>query len=140
MKLPVRSDKQDVRKFLDDLKMILFAPGFDADRDFTLIRSRKETGKEQYSTYFTLLDLEYDTEDVIEQLRTLTLEEYSETLFDRDDSSPPLLFGRNIHNRQIYIKIKIRETLAHHVLCVSFHYAEHEMNFPYLQKRQGAGQ
>jgi len=48
-------------------------------------------------------------------------EEYSETLIDKDD----------INDREIYIKLKIKERQESHVLCVSFHYAEAKMIFPY---------
>ena len=39
-----------------------------------------------------MVDLEYDIEDVVERLRELTVGEYSETLVDKDDINPPLLF------------------------------------------------
>lgn len=79
------------------------------------------------------MDLEYDVEDVIDRLKELRLEEYSETKIDRDDSHPPLLFvfGKNINNRLVYIKLKIKEKHRKYVVCVSFHYAKEKMTFPY---------
>ena len=80
-----------------------------------------------------MVDLEYDIEDVVERLRELTVGEYSETLVDKDDINPPLLFvfGKNINNKQVYVKLKIKGEINRRVLCVSFHYAEKVMSFPY---------
>jgi hypothetical protein len=79
------------------------------------------------------LDLDYDTYDVVDRLKELTIEEYSETLIDRDDVNPPLLFvfGKNINSKQVYIKLKIKGQETKYVLCVSFHYAKEKMVFPY---------
>lgn len=98
-----------------------------------LISKRKSKEKEIFSTPYTLLDLGYDAYDVVEQLKTLTVEEYAETLIDKDDLNPPLLFvfGKDINNKQIYVKLKLKENQTKHVLCVSFHYAEKKMLFPY---------
>lgn len=51
---------------------------------------------------------------------------------DRDDSHPPLLFvfGKMIEGRTVYIKLKIKSEKKK-VVCVSFHYAKHDMNYPY---------
>ena len=86
-----------------------------------------------HSTPYTLLDLDYDIEDVIDRLKELTVEEYSETKIDKDDLDPPLLFvfGKNINRKLIYIKLKIKGDQKRHVLCVSFHYAKDKMKFPY---------
>ena len=82
-----------------------------------------------------MLDLGYDSEDVVSRLRELTLEEYSETKIDKDDLNPPLLFvfGKDINRRLVYMKLKIKkkENLRKHILCVSFHYAKEKMKFPY---------
>ena len=79
------------------------------------------------------IDLEYDAGDVVERLKELTIKEYSETLVDKDDLNPPLLFvfGKDINDRQVYIKLKLKTEPKEYVLCVSFHYAEHEISFPY---------
>ena len=71
--------------------------------------------------------------DVVEQLKVLTTEEYAETLIDKDDLNPPLLFvfGKDINNKKVYVKLKIKGKQEKRVLCVSFHYAEKEMSFPY---------
>lgn len=80
-----------------------------------------------------MVDLNYDTSDIVDRLKELTTKEYSETLMDKDDVNPLLLFvfGKDINGKQIYIKLKIKENEKRHVLCVSFHYAEEKMKFPY---------
>lgn len=112
---------------------IIRSKTFDIEQDFTIIKSKKKSGKEQYSTPYTLVDLDYDESDIIEHLKELTTKEYSETLLDKDDVNPPLLFvfGKDINGKQIYIKLKIKENEKNRVLCVSFHYAEEKMKFPY---------
>ena len=63
----------------------------------------------------------------------MTIQEYSETLVDKDNLNPPLLFvfGKDINEKQVYIKLKIKGNQAKYILCVSFHYAEEMMTFPY---------
>lgn len=131
-KLSIRSKEREVYDFLNGLKMILQSEDFNIDNDLTIIKSRK-SGNEQYSTTYTLLDLDYDAGDVVARLLELTIQEYSETLVDKDDINPPLLFvfGKDINDKLIYIKLKIKGELVRHVLCVSFHYAREKMSFPY---------
>ena len=71
----------------------------------------------------------------MEHLKELTVREYSETLIDKDDVSPPLLFvfGKDINGRQIYVKLKIKGSPIKYVLCISFHYTEEKMSFPYRE-------
>ncbi len=110
---------------------VLQSKDFDIDDDLLIIKSQKE--EVRFSTRYTLLDLEYDSHDVVERLKELTIADYSETLVDLDDENPPLLFvfGKDINGRQVYIKLKIKGDTAKRVLCLSFHYAKHEMKFPY---------
>lgn len=130
--LSTQSKKGEVAAFLKELKMFLEKGDFNIDTDFILIRKNKKDDME-YSTPYTLLDLDYDIEDVVDRLKELTVEEYSETKIDKDDLDPPLLFvfGKNINRKLIYIKLKIKGDQKRHVLCVSFHYAKDKMKFPY---------
>ncbi len=131
--LSTQSKKKDVIAFLDELKAILEKEDFNINTDLTLIRKKKEKEDQQFSTPYTLLDLDYDTGDVVERLKELSVEEYSETKIDKDDLNPPLLyvFGKNINYKQVYVKLKIKGVQSRHVLCVSFHYAKEKMLFPY---------
>ena len=131
IKIPIRSDKGDVKAFLEELKTILNMKNFDIDNNLHLIKSSKD--EVQYSTTYTMLDLEYDSSDIVDKLKELTVQEYSETLIDKDNDKPPLLFvfGKDINNKQVYIKCKIKGETTKIVLCLSFHCAKHDMLFPY---------
>lgn len=105
---------------------------FDINTDLNLIRKKKQGADQKFSTPYTLLDLDYDIEDVVNRLKELKVEEYSETKIDKDDVNPPMLFvfGKDINGKLIYVKLKIRDQQKQ-VLCVSFHYAKDKMEFPY---------
>lgn len=108
IKIPIQSTKKDVKNFLNELMTILNSQNFNEDNDLIIIRSTKDDI--QFSTRYLMLDLDYDTSDIVERLKELTLAEYSETLIDKDDSNPPLLFvfGKSIDNKLVYIKLKIK--------------------------------
>ena len=127
IKIPVRSEKKDVKAFLEELKEILNAKEFNIDNDLMIVKSNKD--EIEYSTGYLMLDLDYDALDVVERLKELTIAEYSETLIDKDDDKPPLLFvfGKDINSRLVYIKLKIKGEQTKRVLCLSFHYAKHDM-------------
>ena len=131
IKIPIRSDKKVVTAFLEELHEVLTAEDFNIADNMIIIKSNKDEVK--YSTRFTMLDLNYDSEDIIERLKELTISEYSETLIGRDDDKPPLLFvfGKDVNGRLVYIKLKIKGQIKKKVLCLSFHYAKYDMAFPY---------
>ena len=131
IKIPIRSEKEDVKAFLEELKEILGSEDFDIDDNLYIIKSSKN--EIEYSTDYTMVDLDYDSYDVVERLKELTLSDYSETLFDKDNDEPPLLFvfGKDINSKLVYIKLKIKGKNKKRILCLSFHYAKHDMVFPY---------
>ena len=131
--LSTQSKKREVVAFLDELQKLLERENFDINTDITLIIKKKQGEDQRYSTPYTLLDLDYDIEDVVNRLKELTVEEYSETKIDTDDVNPPLLFvfGKDINVKIIYIKLKIKGNQQKYVLCVSFHYAKDKITFPY---------
>lgn len=130
--LSYQSKKREVVAFLDKLHKLLESDDFDINTDLNLIRKKKQGNDQKFSTPFTLLDLDYDVEDVVERLKELKVEEYSETKIDKDDVNPPILFvfGKGINDRLIYVKLKIRDQRKQ-VVCVSFHYVKDKMEFPY---------
>ena len=130
--LSYKSKKREVADFLDELHKLLESDEFDINTDLNLVRKKKQGDDQKFSTPFTLLDLDYDAEDVVERLKELKVEEYSETKFDKDDVNPPTLFvfGKGINGKLIYVKLKIRDQQKQ-VVCVSFHYAKDKMEFPY---------
>ncbi len=130
--LSTQSKKSDVIAFLEEMKELLGKENFNIDCDLTLIK-KKKPNDEEHSTPYTLLDLDYDTWDVVERLKELTVAEYSETKIDKDGLNPPLLFvfGKDINRKLVYVKLKIKGDRRRRVLCVSFHYAKDPMKFPY---------
>ncbi|MBE5828195.1 MAG: hypothetical protein E7305_01900 [Butyrivibrio sp.] len=133
IKIHILSEKKAVKAFLSKLNEILQSTDFDVGQDLIIIKSDKE--EIEYSTNYTLVDLEYDTSDIVERLKELTIADYSETLVDKDNDDPPLLFvfGKDINDRLVYIKLKIKDGNTKKVLCLSFHYAMYPMEFPYRQ-------
>lgn len=131
IKIPIQSDKKVIKAFLEELKEVLESEDFKIDEDLLVIRSSKE--EVEYSTQYTIVDLEYDSFDIVERLKELTVSEYSATLLDKDDDKPPLLFvfGKDINAKLVYIKLKIKGETDKKVLCLSFHYAKYDMKFPY---------
>lgn len=130
--LSYQSKKREVVAFLDKLHKLLESDDFDINTDLNLVRKKKQGNDQKFSTPFTLLDLDYDAEDVVERLKELKVEEYSETKIDKDDVNPPILFvfGKEINDKLIYVKLKIRDQRKQ-VVCVSFHYVKDKMKFPY---------
>lgn len=132
MFLSTQSKKREVVAFLNELHKLLENKSFDINTDLKLISKRKKGDDKRFSTPYTLVDLEYDAEDVVNRLKELKIEEYSETKIDTDDVNPPILFvfGKDINGKLIYVKLKIRNQ-EKQVICVSFHYAKNKMEFPY---------
>ena len=132
MFLSFQTKKNEVVAFLDELHKLLESDDFDINTDLNLIRKKKRVEEQKFSTPYTLLDLDYDAEDVVSRLKELKVEEYSETKIDTNDVNPPILFlfGKDINGKLIYVKLKIRD-LKKQVVCVSFHYAKDKMEFPY---------
>lgn len=79
--------KEMVEDFLIELHEILHNPKFHIDTDFIFICKKKASESEEYSTPYTMMELEFDTSDVLQVLDTLTIEDYSESLFDKDNDS-----------------------------------------------------
>ena len=104
--LSYQSKKREVAAFLDELHQLLESDDFDINMDLILIRKKKQGDDWKFSTPYTLLDLEYNAEDVVNRLKELKVEEYAETKIDTDEINPPILF-------------------------VSFHYAKDKMQYPY---------
>lgn len=130
--LSYQSKKREVETFLDELHKLLESNDFDINTDLNFVRKKKQGVDQKFSTPYTLLDLDYDAEDVVNRLKELKVEEYSETKIDKDDVNPPILFvfGKDINSRLVYVKLKIRNQQKQ-VVCVSFHYAKDKMEFPY---------
>jgi len=130
----MKLEKAEVFTFLAILRDVLKGKDFTIESDFVLIKKKKQGEDARYSTPYTIIDLDYSVEDVITTLLELSIDEYSETIVDRDNDNPPLLFvfGKKINGKLVYIKLKIRESGRRRIVCVSFHYAKRNMIFPYV--------
>ena len=111
--------EQEVNKFLKDFKekMKIWSVLFRDDR-----------GKNAQ----TLADLEIrpiDRKKVLENLKT---EDYSEGPIEDtlNKSTDMWIFGKEVKRNEIYIKISIGYA-GTSVICISFHIAEHQMNYPF---------
>lgn len=126
--------KREVQAFINELRGIICDESFNLS-DFIFITAAKDDKDFCFSTKYTLLDLEFDAYDVLDILSDLKVEEYSETVFDKDNNDPLWLqvFGKRIKNKLVYIKLKIRKTGNKQIVCVSFHYAKNNMSFPYCR-------
>ena len=135
MEINFTSPKEKVIKFLLELKKIMSHRNFDVNKDLDVILKKKnENSLDPYTTQNTLLKLDFDKNDVADTLKKLTVEEYIETGKDRKDISSPefYIFGKEVQENLIYIKIKIRDKINHKVFCISFHFARYPIsNFPY---------
>lgn len=129
------SKKAEVEEFLKTLKEILTNKDFDIDKDlYILFRKKNESIDDPYITSNTLAALNYDKEDVKNELLKLKIFNYVGTLVDIKDISGPRLyvFIKEIGKRDVYIKIKIREFKRRQVFCISFHFARFKNSkYPY---------
>jgi hypothetical protein len=112
------ASKQETERFLTDFKQKLDFWGI-------LFRSREKN-------FETMKQLEYSVEDVKKELKELQLEHYSEgPLSDTLYKGVGMwVFGKAIQSREVYIKISLGQP-SEKVLCISFHFAEHSMIYPY---------
>ena len=78
-----------------------------------------------------LLDLDITREERINLLKKLDIKDYSEgpkkeTIYGGNDM---WVFGKEMKNKEIYIKVALGLN-GSKVICISFHVAEHKMNYP----------
>ena len=120
------SSEEEVKTFLFELKEILTDPAFNVDVDLDILLKKKtESAIDPYTTGNTLLELEFDSNDVVNQLISLEVSEYKETIVDDLGSERPpfFAFAKQIKNKDVYVKVKIRDRENHKIFCVSFHFA-----------------
>lgn len=133
MSQKVISPEEEVKEFLKELKEILTDPRFDVSRDLDiLLKKKSESPIDPYTTANTLIALDYDKNDVLNQLLALEISEYMETFIDdkNNDFPPFFAFAKSINNRDVYVKAKIRDRQNCKIFCVSFHFAR----FPFPNK------
>jgi len=71
------SSKEEVKNFLSEMKELLTDPGFDVGADLDiLMRKKTESPTDPYTTANTLLALDFDKYDVLNQLMSLNVSDY----------------------------------------------------------------
>jgi hypothetical protein len=116
------ASKGDVERFLADFKTKLGFWGL------LILTGRRKN-------FDTIKELEFSIEDVKNELKNLELRDYAEgpvkeALFQGADM---WVFGKVIQSREIYIKITLGQPSSK-VLCISFHFAEKPLVYPYKGK------
>lgn len=109
-----RIDSKDVVElFLSELKDILESDTFVVQRDLdVLLKKKGKAANDPYTTANTLAALDFNKNDVYEQLKKLTVQEYAETIIDNRDSTwPPFLYFTGISNRAMCI-LRLRYALS----------------------------
>ena len=109
----------EIERFLKDFKTKLSFWGL-------LIRSDRE------KNFNTMKALEFSINDVKNELKGLEVTHFSdgpikETIYGGADM---WVFGKPIQGKEVYIKITIGQP-SNQVLCISFHFAEQSLNYPY---------
>lgn len=90
MEINFTSSKEEVIKFLLELKKVISNRDFDVNKDLDVILKKKnENSLDPYTTQNTLLKLDFDKNDIADTLKKLSVEEYIETGKDRKDISSP---------------------------------------------------
>jgi len=115
--------KQEVEHFLSNFKTKM--------KIFQII-FRDDRGKNAQA----LLDLEISPGKRKEIIEKLTMEDYSQGPLEEQMSgmSPMWVFGKNVKETEVYIKISMgRENMQ--TICISFHKAEYNMNYPFKSER-----
>lgn len=122
------SSEENVQSFIIELKEVLSHSNFNIGEDLDLLLKKKsESPTDPYTTVNTLLALDFDKYDVFNQLMALEVSEYMETITDDLDNCLPKFyaFAKEIKNKNVYIKVKIRDREKRKVFCVSFHFARY---------------
>lgn len=79
----VKVNQKNVEDFLVEMKGILNDEKFNIERDFDFVTIRaSDEPDDEYTNMNTLLELEYDSYDVVEELKTLSIQEYTESMLD----------------------------------------------------------
>jgi hypothetical protein len=132
----IEKDTQ-VEEFLVKVRTILSSKDFDINKHLDIqISPIPDTAG--YKNFVTLADLGYDSVDIKNELLSITLQDYSETMFDKREVTTPLfrVFSKYVNNKEVYIKIKLKGNADSQVFCISFHYAENKMSTPHGKRKR----
>ncbi len=113
------ASKHEVETYLEELKLKM---------DIFGILFLDDRGKNQQ----TLYDLEISPANRKEIISSLKFEDYSQgPLAEKMHGILPMwVFGKQVKNQEVYIKVSMGiENKG--AICISFHIAEHPMNYPF---------
>lgn len=119
--MPVAS-REEIESFLADVRK-------------TIRSSFNMRGSEKYRN--TLTKLGFNRKDVKREIETLSVENYAVGPVPEHHTSNSIwIFGKIIQNHEIYIKLKLigMDNDANEVdtvHCMSFHFAEENLSYPY---------
>ncbi len=119
------ASKEEIKAFLELIKKIVSSKQFSISTQMVLDLNKPENN-------ITLSDLEYDIKNVLNEIKSLTISNYYQSVPDlnRKDDIPYHVFFKNIGTKEIYIKIKVKNNKI--IICKSFHRAEFSHGkFPY---------
>ncbi len=119
-----QDSQENVEAHLERLRCALSSENYELD----ILQAKKgESYTDPYSTFYTIQELGFDTEDIRDVLMNLTAEDYIESMMDSRESGGEdfRVFGINIGGREIYIKEKLRASA--YVFCISFHFAKYKL-------------
>ena len=100
------------------------------DSSFVLYKNKPENK-------LTLIELGYTYKNVKDEIRNLSIENYSEGPSPDHHSLDEIwVFGMLINQREIYIKLQLSHfnnpgELIDTLYCMSFHFADRCLNYPY---------
>lgn len=116
---------EEVRHFLKQLCYLL--TNKECQLDIQRRRRNDDPGSPN-STLNTIIDLNYNTDDIKKVIMSLILRDYVKTIIDikRSDSPDYRIFSKPIGKKNIYIKLKICNLNKIHLM--SFHYAVYDIN------------
>lgn len=111
--------KNDVEKYLSDLKEKI--------KTFNLVIIERKKNRK------TLAELELVQSDCKDYVNKLTIKNYFRgPTDDTENEGEYWEFGTMIKEKEIYIKVNYGKTNKH-VLCISFHFAEFEIKYPFKE-------
>jgi|SRR6185312_12824496 len=114
------------------IEIKIFLQDFHIKMDIWGIIVRDDRGKNTQ----TILDLEITKDYRNNVLKDLEVDDYSEGPLEEKlyGGANMWVFGKIVKGKEIYIKITMGMS-GSKVICISFHIAEHKMNYPHkLQK------
>ena len=104
------------------------------DRWSTAVREKSATFIPTEKNRTTMLTLLMDKAELEEVLANLTPENYSQGPEPDEDPAKKgdvWVFGTELQNREVYIKVKLIEASGDETpVCLSFHFAEYGMQYP----------